>query len=88
MSRSMTKLLVLRSTTQMIFQTPPTILPLTVGGRGGGGWGEGVSEIAIKLYAQIYSRPDSMQMDGPREISDPPDHSTFNGGGGGVQYDG
>jgi hypothetical protein len=33
--RSTTELLVPRSTTKMRFRTPPTVLPLMVGGRGG-----------------------------------------------------
>jgi hypothetical protein len=44
--------------------------------------------MVINKCAQIYGQPDSMQMDGLQRIPDPHDHSAFNNGGGGVQYDG
>jgi hypothetical protein len=36
----------------------------------------------IKVCASIYGHPASAQINGPQEIPDPPDRSTFNGGGG------
>jgi hypothetical protein len=65
-----------RSTVEIEFRTPPTILPLTVGGGGGSG-------MVIKRCAQIYGRHGSTQMDGLKEIPYPFDVSSFNGGGGG-----
>jgi hypothetical protein len=67
-----------RSTVDKSFRTPPTVLPLTVGGGGGGG---PESEI---IYAHIWtaqaSTPRSTVYIGFRT---PPPIFAFNGGGGG-----
>jgi hypothetical protein len=75
--RSTVESLAHRSIAKMRFQTPPTVLPLTVGGGGSG--------MVIKKCAQIYGYHNDTHMDDLQEIPDPLDLSSFNGGGGGVQ---